>query len=401
MPDSSVPARVVDFPIAAYAGYLDIVLNRVVLGWAWDASNPDRAVTVRVTINGVRAGDVLANRFRRDLRDHKIGDGRHGFEFPVPGDIEGIDSIEAHVADSSFRLIHSAPEVIHPTSNRPLPAEWRPVAGKHPFPSFFILGAAKSGSTSLHYYLSECKGVLMSNPKEPYFFEADFERGAAYYFNGFFAHWSGQRAVGEARHRNLYEPHVPSRIHQYNPDAKLIAILRNPSERAVSHWWHWYSRGIEKLSLRDALLSDLDRVQQDPSDRSGPAFAASYVQALREGREADLRTYLDSGYYMEQIGRYIRLFGADRLHVVLFDDLVNEPARTMAAVLRFLDLDPAQASEISYPVCNESAAGMAEHADAEIMPWLVAHYAMHNRRLAAYLGRSLDSWDKPFVALAA
>lgn len=53
--------------------------------------------------------------------------------------------------------------------------------------------------------------------------------------------------MGESRHRNLYLPYVPVRIHNFNPEAKLVAVLRNPAERAASHWWHWRSRGLEQL----------------------------------------------------------------------------------------------------------------------------------------------------------
>jgi hypothetical protein len=380
----------------AHAGFLDAVVHRVVYGWAYDAIHPNRTLAVEVTINNVFAGRAPANVFRKDLRDAGIGDGLHAFEFAVPAGIESVDTVEAHIAGTAHRLTASTPEPIHAALNRPLPAEWRPVRGRHAYPNFFILGAAKSGTTSLHYYLSECQGVLVSNPKEPYFFEAQHQLGAAHYFNKYFGGWNGERAVGEARHRNLYQPHVPRRIHRYNPDARLIVILRNPVERAISHWWHWYSVGAEKLSLQAALTADLRRIQDDAQRPADHPWQEHYVQALNAGREAKLRTYLDSGYYMRQMERYIELFGAERVHTILFDDLVADPALALASTLRFLGLDEGQAARIAYPVCNRSPVGMLDHVNGELLDWLRGHYASHNRRLEQFLGRPLDAWEEPF-----
>lgn len=372
-------------------GYLDGVVHRIIFGWAYDSQYPDRALDVEVKINGELAGRTVANVFRSDLRDSGIGNGYHAFQIPIPEEIESVECVEVYIAGSSHRLAASSPEPIRADLNRPLPAAWQPVKGRHAYPNFFILGAAKSGTTSLHRYLSECPDIAMSNPKEPYFFEAQYRWGATHYFNRHFGHWKGEGLVGEARHRNLYLPHVPPRIHEYNPDARLVVILRNPVERAVSHWWHWYSRGEETLPLRAALEADLLRIREGAKQPE-----ELYVQALYEGREREMRTYVDSGYYMQQIGRYIELFGAERLHTILFDDVVADPEGMMADTLRFLGVDESLAAGIAYPVCNPSLAGMLEHVDAETLAWLQAHYASHNEHLARFLGRPLDIWDSPF-----
>src|SRR5204862_1223537 len=122
-----------------------------------------------------------------------------------------------------------------------LPPEWKN-GSRMALPSFFVVGAAKSGTTSLHVYLDQHPDIFMSKPKEPFFFEAEYDRGPEYYYRRYFGGWNGQREVGESRHRNLYFPYIPARIHSYNPNARIIAVLRNPAERAISHWWHWYAR---------------------------------------------------------------------------------------------------------------------------------------------------------------
>jgi hypothetical protein len=89
-------------------------------------------------------------------------------------------------------------------------------------PNFFILGAAKCGTSSLRGYLSRHPEVFMSDPKEPFFFEAEYEKGFDFYWRRYFSDWQGEPAIGEARHRNLFLPYVTKRIAASVPDAKLL-----------------------------------------------------------------------------------------------------------------------------------------------------------------------------------
>src|SRR5687768_11767835 len=91
-------------------------------------------------------------------------------------------------------------------------------------PNFLILGAARSGTTTLHEYLPLHPDVYMSMPKEPLFFEAEYRRGLDYYWRTYFRGWRGQQLVGEARVANLLLPFVVDRIAESVPDAKLIVI---------------------------------------------------------------------------------------------------------------------------------------------------------------------------------
>jgi hypothetical protein len=391
--------------MSSYGGYLDPVRDRTVSGWAFDPANPNHALPVEVIINGAHAGRAVANVFRRDLAELGMGSGHHGFMFPIPDAIGQVRTAEAYIAGQPHPLACSPLGLVDEHTNRPLPEEWKSGPSTYALPSFFILGAAKSGTTSLHYYLKECPGILMSDPKEPYFFEDEYERGATFYFNSYFSKWNGERVVGEARHRNLYLPWVAERIHAYNPAAGLIVILRNPVERAISHWWHWRHESAwraEQLPLKDALAANLRRIETAPVQQL--AHYKSVLELDRDGpfrmyvNEGGLRTYLDSGYYLDQIERYVRLFGRRRVHVVLLDDLIAAPQATVAGVLEFLGSNPRYAEQIEYPVCNRSVPGMMEHVDDGVVGWLKDHYAPHNERLAAFLGRPLACWDEPFHA---
>jgi hypothetical protein len=274
---------------------------------------------------------------------------------------------------------------------RPLPAAWSADSG-YGYPSFFVLGAAKSGTTSLHLQLDQHHEIFMSKPKEPFFFEAEFERGAQFYFNKYFGAWREEKAVGESRHRNLYLPFVPARIHSYNPRAKLIVLLRNPAERAISHWWHWHCRGSEPLLPEEALKADLARIDAGHRFQT-PEQVDSYVRELRRDPHQSRGTYIDSGYYFDQLDRYMRLFDRSQLHIVFFERYVANPVETLRELFQFLNVDDSIAPLVDVSPFNQSAPGMWKHVDGRLWRWLIEHYRPHNRRLEEFLGCSLASWD--------
>lgn len=104
-------------------------------------------------------------------------------------------------------------------------------------PNFLIVGAARAGTTSLYYYLKQHPDVFMSPKKEIDFFDVDknFEKGLDWY-ERYFEGYTGQKAIGEASPLYMYLEKVPKRIAKVIPDVKLIFILRNPVDRAYSHY---------------------------------------------------------------------------------------------------------------------------------------------------------------------
>jgi hypothetical protein len=281
-----------------------------------------------------------------------------------------------------------------PQSQRSLPTEWR--AGAHlRQPSLFVLGTAKCGTTAFHHYLSQHPDIFMSNPKEPFFFEAEYHKGPEFYFNRYFRDWTGERIAGESRHRNLYLPFVPKRIHSYNPNAKFIAILRNPVERAVSHWWHWHSRSLEQLPLEEALKSDQERIESGAGLQSASEIEF-YSSTLDPYGKGSFRTYLDSGYYYDQLERYMSRFGRNRILIILHDDFSRCTCEVVAKAFEFLECDPSVVHRISFDRINQSAPGMVEHVDSHVMAWLVNHFRPYNRRLESLLDVDLSVWDSPF-----
>ncbi len=137
----------------------------------------------------------------------------------------------------------------------------------------------------------------MSDPKEPLFFEAEYEKGLTYYQKTYFSHHAGEPLKGDACNRNLFVPFVPERIHATNPNAKGIVCLRDPVDRAYSHWWDHRSVGFEPLSFENAIRSNLNRLDRG-IDFSGEEGKTRWRENIlrRYRKKIDLRYYVDAGY---------------------------------------------------------------------------------------------------------
>lgn len=219
--------------------------------------------------------------------------------------------------------------------------------------SLFVLGAAKCGTTTLHDHLNQHESIMMAHPKEPLFFEAEYEKGNSYYLEKYFNNDDGTKILGEARHRNLYLPFVVDRIKGYVTDeVKFLVILRNPVDRAYSHWWNNFSWGDEKKSFKDAIMSNIERLKKGPFFNS-EEDALIYKNTLNFNTGySPYLSYVDSGFYAEQIQRYIDIFGRDKIKIMFLEDLKQNPEKEMRSVFEFIGVD--SSAEINYSVKNEA-----------------------------------------------
>lgn len=307
-------------------------------------------------------------------------------------------------------------------------------------PNLFVLGAARCGTTTLHNYLSDMPEICMSDPKEPsffecesFFFECEYEKGLEYYRKTYFSRWCNEKIIGESCPRNLYLPYVPERIHRTNPKAKLVVILRNPIDRAFSHWQQWYSIGWEKLRFHEAIMADYERIKNG-SRMETHAERVRYCNSLyaalhtenKIARKDLYRTYLDSGYYYEQLKRYTNLFPLSNLRVILFDDLIKKLDEVISTLRSFLELEPHNyktsravhenpgITRLHQKILDLTAnlrhgplipTGFKRYVekiikriepknkiDPETRKWLYKHYCKHNSALAEFLNRDLSYW---------
>lgn len=203
-------------------------------------------------------------------------------------------------------------------------------------PNFVIIGAAKSGTTSLYHYLAQHPQIYMSPRKHTRFFAYGHEhppfRGPGPVdpptpyaiadiesYHALFDGASHETAIGEASHSYLYQAQAAGRIKEYAPDMKLIAILRNPIERAFSHHRQLTRNGRERIT---DFSRALDVEEMRVSDGWWPDFH-----------------YRRIGLYSQQLQRYFDLFGREQIRVYLYEDFCVDPAGLLRDVFRFLDVE--------------------------------------------------------------
>lgn len=204
-------------------------------------------------------------------------------------------------------------------------------------PNFVIIGAAKGGTTSLHRYLSGHPDVYMSPVKEPNFFAyeghpldfrgpRDQELGAPAFavtsldaYRALFAARTTERAVGEASPFYLCIDGVAQRMAQRIPDTKLIAVLRDPAERAFSNYVMFLRDRRETLAFRDAIAQ---------------------CDARRRANWAQGWQYVDMGFYARQLKAFYAVFPAAQIKVCFYEDLSARPQALFREVLDFLQVSP-------------------------------------------------------------
>lgn len=204
-------------------------------------------------------------------------------------------------------------------------------------PNFLIIGAHKAGTTSLYRYLSQHPQLFMSAVKEPHFFSfmghpLDFNDpnfnptklrsvSTIQEYQSLFQHAGDAIAIGEASPSYLYVAQSATKIYEYLPTVKLIAILRNPADRAYSNFMHCRARK-HKEPLEDfseALKAEAARIKENWSP---------------------LWHYQQMGFYYQQLQRYYQLFSKEQIQIHLYDDFQSNPKAMLQSIFHFLEVSP-------------------------------------------------------------
>jgi len=198
-------------------------------------------------------------------------------------------------------------------------------------PDFFIIGAFKSGTTALYEYLRPHPEIFMPFHKEPNFFGDDLTRHygrlrLGEYLDLFREARPGQR-VGEASTWYLYSTSAASEIAEFSPSAQIIVLLRNPVDVMYAQHSQLLFRSDEGIADFAAALA------AEPARRLGEELPPPPVRP-------ETLFYRHSVRFADQLERYFEVFGRERVHVVLFDDLVAETSAVYGSVLEFLRVDP-------------------------------------------------------------
>ena len=248
-------------------------------------------------------------------------------------------------------------------------------AAARPLPDFLILGAQKAGTTALYAYLRWHPQITGPSFKEVGFFDRHYARGERWY-RAHLPITRGGKVVGEASPSYLFHPLAPERVARLVPGARLIALLRNPVDRAFSHYQHEVALGREPLSFAEAIAREDDRMRGELERMLGDPSYFSHAWWNY--------TYAARGRYAEQLERWFTAFPRERLLVLLTDDLARDTAGTYRRVLEFLGVGARDLDD--YPRIFERDYGAM---DPGTRVELEREFAEPNARLAELLGREL------------
>lgn len=191
--------------------------------------------------------------------------------------------------------------------------------------NFLIVGAARSGSTSLYDYLNQHPDIFMPAMKEPHYFSGTSQivQSDEDYL-ALFQELNGEKMVGEASTSYLVVPETAQKIFHSLGKIKIIILLRNPANRAFSNWHlaHLHKKR-ETLSFEEALDKEAERYK----NRNNLFYWPGVM-------------YFRSGLYFEQVKRYLDTFGKENVKILIFEEFIEQPAEWTKAVYQFLGVDP-------------------------------------------------------------
>ena len=271
----------------------------------------------------------------------------------------------------------------------------RALAGRNPgrgrlLPDFLIIGTAKSGTTTLHGWVSEHPFVVPAVTKEVHFFDYEFYRGLDWYRSHFPLASAREEHVrehgrpfltGEASPTYISHQWAPDRIAEALPDVKLIVAFRNPIDRAYSQFQMSRREGEESLeSFADAVAAEEERLRGEK--------ARSLVDERYNSWPLGCWSYLHRSMYAEQVERWLGLFPRDRFLFLKTDEMASEPQHVLDEVYDFLDLPPHTHEKLPHLHIAPEYEPLPEATRAE----LAQYFRPHNERLYELVGTDFG-WD--------
>mgnify|MGYP000496966459 CR=1 FL=1 len=245
-------------------------------------------------------------------------------------------------------------------------------------PDFIIIGAQKSGTGILSRILMQHPEIAWSNHSEGSFFDLNFHKGTQWYKNRF-PSCSTDCITGEKTPYYLFHPLVPERIFTVYPKVRIIVILRNPVDRAYSHYWFNRYLGKENaLSFEEALELENERTAgEEELIKSNPLY---------DSRNFRLFAYIKRGQYAEQISRWLSLFPKNQICIIITENLLKKPKETLQNITSFLNLPfyedfRFEFKKSNYPPMNP-----------ETRSRLLDFFRPYNRQLEELLDSPFD-WD--------
>ena len=261
-------------------------------------------------------------------------------------------------------------------------------------PDFIIIGTQKGGTTSLYRYLIEHPCIAPIYIKEPHFFDIYFYKGLQWYrahfpttVEKYYARHVQKHDLitGEASPYYLFHPHAPKRIAKTLPEVKLIVLLRNPVNRAYSHYYHEVAGGHEKIAtFEEAIACEEERIAKEAE------LLAKNEQYISYNHRHF--SYLARGIYVDQLKVWMSLFPKEQFLILKSEDFYADPAAGLKQVLDFVNVPDLslKAQKEEYEQLNTTTPPRMNPATSKR---LREYFEPHNSRLYKYLGVDFG-WDK-------
>lgn len=272
----------------------------------------------------------------------------------------------------------------------------RQVSAEHrALPDFLIIGAQRCGTSSLYKYLGAHPQIVPSLRKETGYFSEGYEQGLKWYrahfpLQGALKSLQWARGVGltfEATPDYLFDPRSPRRVKDTMPGTLFIVLLRDPVERAYSHWRHMRRLGFESLPFEEAVAAEPERI-------------SAQLQAMHEGQPAPGRdvlrfSYLARGYYAAQLPRWFTVFPKDQFLILTADEFYNSPEDVVSRVCRFVGVDDWTPREFRNYSQQSSTGAFPEQGvpiPSDVADSLRDQFSVENRGLSEMAGLSIP-WE--------
>ena len=253
-------------------------------------------------------------------------------------------------------------------------------SGDRSLPDFIIIGAMKAGTTSLFKYLSKHPDLYLSVPKEVHFFDGGknpqidtFAKGESWYRAHFplTKELNSNAKVYEASPVYIFNPLAPKRIFDTIPNVKLILLLRNPTERAVSHYLHGERRNWDDLPFYEALQAEESRLK--PFIEAQDYKSRTYIEY----------SYKSRGLYKQQIERYLKYFDREQMLILDSNNLFTQTDSTVRQVFDFIGVDS------KFQVDDFTTANSAPNKkkfEPHVYEYLNDYFKPHNQELYELMG---------------
>lgn len=256
-------------------------------------------------------------------------------------------------------------------------------------PDFLMIGVPRGGTTSLYNYLLESPNIFSPLWKEISYFSDHYDKGSTWYRHHFpttLQKYYFQKAkrvkflTGEASSIYLYHPLAPKRIKYTVPNVKMIALLRNPVDRAHSHYWQSIRKKRETHSFEEEITKQM---KIEPKD-----YYESFSFKDASTKNDFLNQYLAGGIYVEGIKRYFQVFSKNQILILKSEDLYDNLQIIVKNIAKFLEIPNWKINNnIKYNYNKEQP-----QMDNSMRKLLADYFKPHNEKLYKYLGTDLG-WD--------